>query len=301
MHLDVWIAAPESDSHAHIVADDLQTSGVSVACIPLGEVPRWNLTWRSGSSALLTRGSTVFTVDSSTAVWWRRPDAGDLEIADPDERALAYDEIRALVPGVLEAVGVRWVDAPWTLLRARQKCVQLAAARDCGAHIPDFAVCGDPAAGRRFASGRRIVAKAVSTGVGLAPFVAEVPREVLGDLSSCPTMLQELVPAIADLRVVTVGTQALGWSRPRTPQTLDWRRDDPAGTQFELVANDPTSGLAAAVADRLGLTFSVQDWLVDEAGLLTFLEVNPQGQWLFLPGAGEVASPSLASLLRGEA
>lgn len=299
MHLDVWIAAPESDPHGQVVAN-LLSPGSAVACIPLAEVPRWGLNWNGGPSASLRRGASTITVDSSTTVWWRRPETGLPAIANPDEQALAADEIRALVPGVLDAVGVRWVDAPWTLLRSRQKAIQLAAARSCGANTPDFAICGDQVAGQDFADGRRIVAKAVSTGVGLAPFVAEVPAEALDRLGSCPTMLQELVPATADLRVITVGAQSLTWTRPRTARTLDWRSEDPAGSGFRYAPHDPTAGIASAIATRLGLAFSVQDWLEGPEGPPTFLEVNPQGQWLFLPGAEEIAAPCLASLLRGE-
>lgn len=301
MHLDVWIAAPASDPHATVVAGELAAQGASVACIPLAEIPSWGLEWSGGDTARLHRDGSVWAVDASTSVWWRRPDApsaGPSGISDPDERALAGDEIRALVPGVLDAVGVAWVDAPWTLLRARQKAVQLAAARACGARTPEFTICGHPGSGAQFAQDRTVVAKAVSTGVGLAPFVAEVPPQALDRLSSCPTMLQELVDATADVRLVTVGDRVFSWVRPRAAGTVDWRRDDPAGSAFAAVTRDPTGGRAAAVSARLGLRFSVQDWLTGPDGGLWFLEVNPQGQWLFLPGAEAAAARALATMLR---
>lgn len=54
--------------------------------------------------------------------------------------------------------------------------------------------------------------------------------------------------------------------------------------------------LAVQVATELGLTMSVQDWLITETGP-TFLEVNPQGQWLFLEGSEEMVTPTLCDHL----
>jgi len=53
------------------------------------------------------------------------------------------------------------------------------------------------------------------------------------------------------------------------------------------------SGNATAIQDRLGLSFSVQDWLQAD-GVWYFLEVNPQGQWLFLEEADQIVPQALA-------
>jgi hypothetical protein len=50
------------------------------------------------------------------------------------------------------------------------------------------------------------------------------------------------------------------------------------------------------VTSALRLTTSVQDWL-ETADAPVFLEANPQGRWLFLPGADEVVAPALADHL----
>jgi len=75
---------------------------------------------------------------------------------------------------------------------------------------------------------------------------------------------------------------------------IDWREHDPAGTSFYPIPID--EGLAASadsVRVRLGLSFSVQDWVQAPDGWY-FLEVNTQGQWLFLQGADNIVAPVLA-------
>ena len=79
---------------------------------------------------------------------------------------------------------------------------------------------------------------------------------------------------------------------------IDWRGDDPAGLGFRpSMPNAVMAGFAIAVQNGLSLSFSVQDWLeVDEEPF--FLEVNPQGQWLFLAEANDRVGSALALHLR---
>ncbi len=88
------------------------------------------------------------------------------------------------------------------------------------------------------------------------------------------------------------------WRREREPDTVDWRSIDPHGAAFSRVAEVQTSLFHAAVAitSALGLTMSVQDWLEQSDGD-SFLEVNPQGAFLFLPGARELIVPALVAHL----
>jgi hypothetical protein len=106
------------------------------------------------------------------------------------------------------------------------------------------------------------------------------------------------VDAVADWRVITIANDAYGWKRVRQHTTLDWRKDDPAGEQF--VAWPIPQEVATAACQMqfaLGLTFSVQDWL--EADTWRFLEVNPQGQWLFLRGSDDIVGSAMARHLAG--
>ena len=57
---------------------------------------------------------------------------------------------------------------------------------------------------------------------------------------------------------------------------------------------------AGQITARLGLSVSVQDWLVDREGERWFLEANPAGQWLFLDGADQLVTPALADHLAHE-
>jgi hypothetical protein len=198
--------------------------------------------------------------------------------------------------GMFSAVGVRWVDEPFDVERAELKLLQLSIASGLGLATPPTQVTNDTSVAREFASGRRIVAKPLSPGVGIAPFVAEVAEAELEKVASMPTLLQGLIEASADLRVVVVNGEAWAWRRSRGGATIDWRAEDPTGAGFQYVECQEVCRLALQMTSALRLTMTVQDWLETKDGPV-FLEANPQGAWLFLPEARAIVAPALAQHL----
>ena len=103
--------------------------------------------------------------------------------------------------------------------------------------------------------------------------------------------------AAADCRIVTVGSEVMVWRRQRqSGQLCDWRHADPEGLGFVSVDAADFGEAPARLAAELGLSFSVQDWMIINDVPL-FLEVNPRGQWLFLRGADKRVVSSLVEHL----
>lgn len=249
--------------------------------------------WRLGEGLRLsTRGHSLL-VDSQTAVWWRRPGWVQASELTEEEQELIEAEGLALFVGLLLAQRLRWVDHPWDIELAESKLHQLQTATELGFHVPASLVTNDPVVAKNFLEEGPIVAKPVSSGRGLAPYADTVTKDQLDLVASAPVLLQRRVMALSDLRVVTIGTEAFVWSRPRASnEAVDWRVDDPEGSQFRQVSRRGLGRQAVRLAEQLRLTFSVQDWL-EGADVAYFLEVNPQGNWLFLDGAETSIVPAL--------
>ncbi|WP_418057444.1 hypothetical protein [Pimelobacter simplex] len=112
-----------------------------------------------------------------------------------------------------------------------------------------------------------------------------------------PFILQRMIHARAHARVVTVGDQAFSATLPATDLPLDWRMS-PAGhfgfTPRPVPERIHLLAVAAATQARLG--YSAQDWIEDTDGDWWFVDLNPAGQWLFLPN--EVAAPVTEAIAR---
>jgi glutathione synthase/RimK-type ligase-like ATP-grasp enzyme len=136
--------------------------------------------------------------------------------------------------GALYAIGVRWVDDPCNVVRAEYKLHQLAVARRLGIAVPTHVVTNAPGVAQQLAAEGPVIAKALSPGFGIAPFVNTVTSEDLEHVTVFPMFVQELIAdATADLRVVVVGSDVWVWRRPRGDE-VDWREVDPSGAGFVL-------------------------------------------------------------------
>ena len=103
------------------------------------------------------------------------------------------------------------------------------------------------------------------------------------DLLDAPFLAQQAIEAGRHLRVVTVGQRAWVAELRGTNLPLDWREHAPAHQAFRASDDWPAVEQAAVtLAGALRVGLSSQDWAVDDDGPV-FLDLNPGGQWLFLP------------------
>ncbi|MBK8209094.1 MAG: hypothetical protein IPK78_03240 [Rhodospirillales bacterium] len=110
-----------------------------------------------------------------------------------------------------------------------------------------------------------------------------VSDEILAEeaIRICPAIYQEFIPGTRHLRISCFG-DALHAAMLET-EALDWRYTmDAHVTRFELDGN--TACRIRRVLTELGLRMGMVDMKLDDAGIPVWLEVNPQGQFMFLEG-----------------
>jgi len=298
-HVSVLIIARPGDEHGDLVEDAIRLRGERVERLSLNTFRKVTVDWEPGAPLRVESASDGFLVGTASTIWWRRPGWAEVDDLDPEEGEFVDSEIRVMLDGALMTCGARWVDHPLAVQRGENKLFQLATARRCSVSVPESKVTNSATTATQFAAKRSIVAKSVSVGEGIAPFVVEVPHHLLEKVKSAPVLLQERIEAIADLRIVTIGNRAFTWSRKRrADEPIDWRCEDPAGEDFEHLPHQDAETKAVEIAEALELTHSAQDWLETSEGPV-FLEANPGGQWLFLPGASDVIVPPLVDHLCG--
>jgi hypothetical protein len=296
--VDVLIVADPDDQHGTLVADAVRASGGSALRLNLSDLRA--VPHRAGVGYLDAYLDGQWQrITSTTTVWWFRLGSVPVDDLAPDEARLVTDEAPYLLRSALAGAAVRWVDDPFDIARAEDKLWQLATATAAGVTIPEAVQTNDRAVVEALADKGPVVAKAVSPGSGIAPFVDLVAPGDLTRADGNPTLFERLVAAAADLRVVTVAGHAWAWRRPRQTGTIDWRAEDPSGQGFLPVDSADLIRTAVRFTAALGLTISVQDWLETGEGPV-FLEANPQGAWLFLDRADELVVPALGQhLLQG--
>lgn len=217
-----------------------------------------------------------------------------------------------LLAAIVRSTSVEWLTKIDDLNRAENKFSQYKAAMSLGIPTPHTIVTSDS---RKLASifGESVVLKPLGPGhftsrqgtgniVFTAGMQTDDPR--LKSLAGAPFIAQQLISSAAHLRVVTVGNRIWGCEIEAATVPLDWRRQPAAHRAFKPTKiGGNLAEWAKEICSFFRLGYSSQDWIIDTSGKSWLVDINPSGQWLFLPEpvASEVAHSIAGWLNEGEA
>ena len=284
----------EGDFHAYCICHALRQRGHFCQIIESNKLSgRGRFSWtdkpESSSAVVADVNGDAVAVGDLDVVWCRRVHAPAVvpdHVRDEAARAVIDRNTAAALEGaLLSDFGGAWVSEPRATRTAELKLVQLRAAQHVGLRIPRTLVSQDPERVRAFCEefDYEVVVKAVAGSRTTPTMTGRVTPEILTDdaVALCPAIYQELVPGTRHLRVCCFGgdthTALLETDR------LDWRY--PHDFHAEPTRLDPeTAGKLARLLDLLELRMGIFDLKPSEGADPVWLELNPQGQFLFLEG-----------------
>ena len=298
--MKVIILAYAKENHTAPVKWALEQAGYEVAC--------WGgLSWTEQQQASLLFGAQTkmtlgtFTVDPGDAIWIRRP---DVPTHNPNvskaDRKFAEQEYRAFYHSIaytLETLPV-WCINKFSAARfIHNKAVQLNLARGCGLRVPETLLSNSPGLIREFVGRNpsRTIGKGFSPhvwqrndedGVSVTETFKLTPELLPSDevLTYAPGIYQERVEKQFDIRMVIMGHRVYSFALHNPRKALDWRQDAGLGNvQVEIIATPPDveKGILE-FARQAKICFGSVDFAVDNNGQWWFLEINEQGQFLWL-------------------
>lgn len=302
MNRHVLILAPASDAHASAIAWALGRNGIAAIRAPsLRLSPKARLSVLADAGGVRGTDSRV-DLTKFSAVWHRFPELPDVEdCAEPDREFAAkqweYFQKNAfeLADGFIDAL---WVNRPAAAEAADSKWLQLRTAHAVGLRFPEAVAGNDVGEVRRLLKrcGKLIFKQFYSymwqsqstgvvhsSGVVLLDESSDLPDEAI---AVCPGIYQRYIDKAFDVRVTVIGERmfAVSLRRRDGEAYVDWRPhardDDMLAEPFAIP--DPVERKLRALMQRLGLVTGCIDLVADREGHLYFLEVNQQGQFLFV-------------------
>lgn len=242
-----------------------------------------------------------------TSVWWRRyrrpiphPDLKTAEFRDYSRQTLKDTLFAALsFCNVHNPMGVEE--------QADRKGVQLLTAQYCGLNVPRTLISNDPEEIALFADqigrlGKRLVYKHATATAGFGMSTRVFDGEATGRIAEAryaPTIFQEEITGV-DLRVAVIGSEIFccEWRGTFSGEPFVDIKLAEKLTMYPGRLPDDACGPLLDLHRRLGLTFGICDFKLDESGTPWFLEINPSGQWLDMEiEGGHPISECLARVL----
>ncbi|MFE5908153.1 RimK family alpha-L-glutamate ligase [Streptomyces wedmorensis] len=256
-----------------------------------------------GRATLVTSEGATVDPEEASRLWWRRARA-DQEISDrvssAHERSLINNDCRGALAGVLAAAfHGDWISSPEATDRSSDKVYQLAVAREAGFRVPQTLVSQSREDVIAFTQevGRAIVKPVVGArGPSLYTSWIDGPESIPEEsFEVCPATYQEYIEGNRHVRLNCFGDHMYG--ALIATEALDWRPDLNVPISAWPVP-EYVSRQVGEVLRRLGLRMGVVDLKLTPEDEPVWLEVNPQGQFLFLePLTGQPLTELFADFL----
>lgn len=298
--MKVIIAAPADDNHTAPLKWALEQAGYEVVCwAGLGWSEERQASISFSGEAGLTLG--LHSVAPGDVVWVRRPEQPVMNprVADADKK-FAEAEYRWFSHSLLyllDALPIRCINNYSASRVINNKSVQLVLARSCGMNVPRTLMSNCPSKIRNYFAGNpdRLICKPFFPHIwqkeGSKSVAVTETFEIRSDrlpsdqaLTYAPAIYQQMVVKQFDVRMVLLGGAVYSCALHNAKGAIDWRQDTNQGLVRVQPIETPESVEKAvlAFAEKSGISFGSLDFAVDYEGRWWFLEINEEGQFLWL-------------------
>jgi hypothetical protein len=313
MPATVLVITNDHDSHASAVIAELYKRSVPVFRFQPEDFPHActiSIEIRDGriEGEIHTAYHRV-AFDDICAAWFRRSRnifAERLNLTSEKLDNYIKAQSSATVVALCESLQTLWVGDPRHLRRAEIKALQLAEAANAGLTTPNTLMSNDPMRAAEFVDAlgdttpcaiKPLIAVGVTDANGYRlPLTTTLPPgHPLESVALAPNIFQPYIDKAFELRCVVIGERifcARINSQADDVTRIDWRAGKREHEIFVLPEH------VAAAIRRLMASFEINfasiDMIVTPEGEFVFLELNPNGQWLWLEH--ELGLPLVATM-----
>lgn len=238
-----------------------------------------------------------FEIDEVTSVYYRRPKKPTAPsiVEDAGIRKFIENESEATLAGLYNTLSnvTTWINHPVNNRIAGNKIGQLSKASQLGLKIPPTLITNSVDEAFEFFQncGSDMVCKSIRQelacvdGNSVFVFTHSIPKESSKDsfhgVNLGSSILQMRIHKVSDVRVTIVGNSF--FSAQIDNSEIDWRKIDPYSLQHKVIDLPETlKKQLLKLQESYGLVSSQVDLLLTDKHEFVFLEMNPNGQWLWV-------------------
>lgn len=297
----ILVLSNDADSHTKTVIEKISRRGHEFVLFDPAKYPyqcKCSIDSRDINSASIDVGRKQIFLRTIGAIWVRRP--GDFELSarlQPGESKWLNTECNHLFSSIWSNLGGFWMSHPDNIRAASRKLLQLKMASKLGFEVPEYLVTNNVGRVKAFLASFKdgVIVKALGAptvmgdGEAATLYTHHISKKDLRHLNSVafgPTFLQKYIQKQADIRVTVVGDTVFAVSID-SAGVEDAKSDFRRAEAFELPHTPirlpiKLKDACLNLVQSLGLQFGAIDLLLDDRGNYYFLEINPNGQWLWI-------------------
>ncbi len=285
----VLVISNSDDPHVHVVLSRLQERSCLVHRIDSDTFVHEMHGWRIPASETLRSTSSWF-IEGVDVVWYRK-------VMFPEAKDAVSFFVKQELTGLFDSLvgmyeDVRWVNRLESIRRSRPKVAQLERAKRLGFRVPDTLIATSVQALRDFGETHdgRIVVKPIGTQVvgidddAVVLGTRRISKECYrAAVFHTPCYAQELLNIVHEMRVIVFGKHIVPFRLIPKREVDDIKRLKLSEIHHEVCELDAeVQQKIHSIMEYYQLEFAAIDFAVTDEGEPTFLELNPNGQWLWL-------------------
>lgn len=228
---------------------------------------------------------TTVNSESIYSIYYRKPMLPDLSTYNPQYHLLIQRDIISVINGIVDSFSGKVITKPSILRKAENKVFQMAYASKHGWNIPKSYIGNDEVMGNEFTQTLSII-KPLTTGKtygknGWELYQTNIFREIKEDIRLTPIYLQYYIPKQYEVRLTIIDRKVYA-VRIDTKNKIDWRMDYQNHKYTMIACPENIIKKCYQMMADFDLIFGAFDFIVTPENEWVFLEVNPNGQWLWL-------------------
>ncbi len=288
------------DPHSDSVIEQIEHLGAEVVRINTEDIGQNKLSWQLAVDVPLitTPENRVVSTNNIRVVYLRRtPKVAVANLDSKYEKFVQYEF--SVFTESLETTlpDVTWFDHPIHRSYADNKIRQLTKAKQVNLVVPPTLVTNDFEQIKKFISLGKVVYKTLyapvidygQQGTSVVHTTLLDPKRLMeyGELiSSCPGIFQSFVEKAYDLRIHFINGHIIPIkidSQKFEESIIDWRKANFRKLNYEIVEIPQDIKTKISIfMQELNLRLGIFDFAVTANGEYVFLELNPDGNWLWI-------------------
>ncbi len=246
------------------------------------------------SIALTNEGFTIksetYEIDSASisAVYYRKPTLPDLNDYDNKYKGMMMKDILHVIEGLVEQLDCKILTSPYILRKAENKAYQMNVAKQIGFTIPEYLITNSQNMVKEFINDNRMyIIKPLSVGRIInddkAIFFQTNTLDGVSEFHNIelsPIFIQEYIEKDYEIRLTVIEDDFYPVMINST-NAIDWRKEDSINRYSLVEIPREIKEMCQLLMQELELSFGAFDFIVHKE-VFYFLEVNPNGQWLWL-------------------
>jgi glutathione synthase/RimK-type ligase-like ATP-grasp enzyme len=313
--LKILVISSSADIAIDLVAEQIGKSNEIITLDPKRLTTEEELQFEvtDGKYFISTKKNILTDVET---VWFRKPILLQLtEMETPlAYQGLAHSSYKQFVTWLYSALDKsRWISPYWNIQRAESKPLQISTALHLGFNVPATVITNSALKAKAFLHKyphsviKTLNIEYITVGqkaaVAFTRRASELKSINFEGLKLSPAIFQKEIVGL-DSRVTVIGHNCFAVIIRKAGSAAmrsDWRWgnfDDSINIEVDKLFPEQLKQLCLTMVHSLGLSYGAFDFVRDKHGYYWFLEMNPNGEWVFVEQkSGLNLSSSFATLL----